>query len=459
MGINMKLANLALTLIIPLALAACAPGSRQQQQASSTNTFSYKDAKAAQFASDKFTLSCASTSCPANVGAVLVKKGSEITTCTFSLVGEDVVLTNRHCIPDEIAQDGSLCPNISLIFNQNGVKQVVECANVISVPAEYQAGQTHQLDYAFLRLKTKMVIPFLALDNSGIQDQETLTAFTVTPNFTNKEKPSATIESKTCTADMNTVMLSTFQSAQSPVALFKGCLIQHGNSGSPLLGANGQIKAVGQAAYLPPRNYSIKKAIAADAAPAVANQTYNNHLGEKIIADKVSLATNVACMDAPALGLNHTSEDCGITSQKESALTSQLYIKAEDDKKILQQVNDLVTPINAQAVTLKWIASPKIRPVSAAENKNWKIGRFSLIPLCIKADATVEQGTLNAPEMTVSMDTDDNLRPVTAVDSTSQTIAFSTSLAALKADPTKTITVHVQRDQAASETYNVGVCH
>lgn len=466
MSFKLRLPLLGL-LLLPLLLAACAPGGSNSSNAHTKNgntVFSYADEKAAQFASDTFTLTCASAPCPLNVGVMMVKQGHEISTCTFSLVGEDVALSNRHCLPAEMAHEGQACPDVAFIFNENGQKQVVGCNSIIALPPEYQANKHVQRDFAFLRLKTKMKIQPLGLSTAGVQDQEILTAYTATPSSDNVHL-SAVIDRKDCMADMNSILVPSFQSTTSPVLMLKGCTIVHGNSGSPLIGSDSQIKGVIQASYLNTSPARQRGAIVIPktpdtSLPNIKGTTFAERMTQQITSSQVALATNTACMDAPSLGVNHINDNCDILSKTtDDVLDSKLYMKAENDQQLLTQVNALTAPINAQSPTIQWIASPKIRPPSAAENRDWTIARFDLIPQCIKAGATADQGIVTAPESTVFMDVDSSLHPITNVSSVSQSISFSTTLKSLKDDPNIKVTVLVRREQGATETYSIGQCH
>src|SRR5271167_4879811 len=61
--------------------------------------YSYANNPVAEQAIADWDVSCAqSTDCPTTVGELILQNGDDTFTCTASLIGDDLMITSRHCL-------------------------------------------------------------------------------------------------------------------------------------------------------------------------------------------------------------------------------------------------------------------------------------------------------------------------------------------------------------------------
>ncbi len=256
----------------------------------------------------EFTVECEDVpGCHPSVALLIAKESAEsLTVCTASLVTGDIVFTNKHCLPPELMSAGSDCRGQVLIKFPETPEYRAEthdCENVeIVSPYNVLREPRQQTDFAFLRLATKTNRPRLVLDTRGIDDGEILKVIRMTPIL---EHMKGVISDVKCRAVQNTVVTPLFKSRLSPVVHVNDCPIVKGNSGAPLLGANGRVKGIIQQGKGDPSK-----------AP--------------LISKTFARGTNVACIEFPRIGLfGARAEECEqeLSDETEMAALEELWQK------------------------------------------------------------------------------------------------------------------------------------
>lgn len=292
-----------------LALSACSKGPETSTQAiqitaPTAQTLVHVEATSSLTAAidlaDHAGLSCADLAqCPSAVGMLLAADSAggfdpasdSIAACTAVLVGDDLVLTNSHCIPSAVKLLPDLCSSrVRMAF-----------AGTESLPAEtYSCGQLvgfSQLetpmspDLALLRLARKTGrLPFIAT-RSGVEPDSPLRSFRVNPTL---KKRSGQLVSEVCRAVAGSFRMPVYKSAADSVTVLGDCNAIPGNSGSPLVNADGHLAALMQAT-LPLSPASV--------------ELWGKHSSEPFA--PLSMGTSLRCLTAdPASGVFAWDNDC-----------------------------------------------------------------------------------------------------------------------------------------------------
>ena len=173
--------------------------------------------------------------CPSSFGQLLVKKkvierdseNIEITGhCQGSLIYEDVFLTARHCLPENVVSPGDSCENnIKVILPRVSADkplEILECDQLIDVSKTFGnlTNDKTQPDWAILKLKT-LSDRFLKPDGNfsrGITDNESLFGFLPLKNPKTGELSITQLE---CKAIQNSLTLPEFFQSKGPLALLQ----------------------------------------------------------------------------------------------------------------------------------------------------------------------------------------------------------------------------------------------
>ena len=226
------------------------------------------------------------TSCNPSVGLLIAKLtvggAAGVGVCTATMVGEDLAITNKHCLPESLMNSGASCASAMIMRfpKSKGYEEVsVPCLSVLEVsPYDVTLNPPRQqTDYAFLRLAVSPKRPVVRFDPRGIDDGETVRVTRMSPFFSARK---GVISDLKCRAAQRTIVTPVYTSRFSPVVHLNDCPIVSGNSGSSIFGADGRIKGLVQQG--PSGESKLKKAFAR--------------------------GTNIACVRSAAGGLSGNSD-------------------------------------------------------------------------------------------------------------------------------------------------------
>ena len=327
-------------------------------------TYRYATAIEASYSATQFKLTCKTPgNCPENVGSMIHHNGKDLSVCTFSLIDEDMAISNRHCISDKIAVRGASCAGIIefilLKHNSTDTSNIYQCEKVLSVPEEYQSSKSgkSQRDFAIFKIKRKrpiglpishpLVDPF-KIDTRGIQSGEKLRVIVADPNT---ETLGANLREQICTSIIHPAFSTNYAVATDPSVTLMNCGIKHGNSGSPVIDEDNKLRAVIKqfAAPEPPSAQKIElAAIDAFARRSVHIREIENKL-------ELAYASNMSCVALPEINLRPFSEQgCISTPQKITLSNISPLFNPEFQTKNAERLNTLKKEANQLSTVLDW---------------------------------------------------------------------------------------------------------
>jgi hypothetical protein len=268
---------------------------------------------------------------PNGVGMLFIKKdtiyGKGMGVCTWFLVGENIAMTNSHCIPAEVINGG--CEEVlgGVFKTENGDEKRV-CKKVIH--ASPIAERSFDLpDYALIELDRPINTNVFAISRKGIVEDEELTIHSIDSVSNGGSSITGKYRKQTCFPksshffgnfmDQLSFVIPVFDSgAHSDV-----CNVIQGNSGSAVVGSDGDVKAV-----------------------AFAGKTKELKLDREIFdvekIENMGLVTNLACVK-----FNIEKMDADRSADCDSKLVKDLASKRNKMNQISEEtVDDLQTQIN-----------------------------------------------------------------------------------------------------------------
>lgn len=271
-------------LVLAVALAACSrptPGPEKIELPS---------ADKAKELQKRFSVQCKEKGgCPASVGMLVFAKDQAVGVCTVSVVGDNLIMTNRHCVQDVASTPGQSCSG-DIVFkfpeSDGYPEQTIDCDKLVSISHELDGAKERQ-DYAFLRTTKNIGRPKVSLSTQGFPNNEYFTIVRMTP-FTREGYGS--ISKLKCKAAQGTVVTPLYSSDHSPIVHFSNCDVVSGNSGSPVFDGSGSVRGIVSQGVN-------KKALAA------AGMTDIKPFGRGV---------NISCMKVPEVNLNsgRVHQDC-----------------------------------------------------------------------------------------------------------------------------------------------------
>jgi len=165
--------------------------------------------------------------------------------CSSSLISEDIVMTNSHCVDSFKAQFD--CGDIKAVFPEfNGKKQEEAlCAQIIDYSFYNDKKLVNTTDYAFIRLNRKITTRSpLKMNKNGFPNNFRYYTYSFDPVTTAKSNHTGTFKVKECYSSHGGSSSPNF--VHSLYQTFKGlnCLIIKGNSGSPAVDHRGEVRGI-----------------------------------------------------------------------------------------------------------------------------------------------------------------------------------------------------------------------
>jgi hypothetical protein len=271
---------------LALFAAGCGGDSRQSSTDFQPNQMPKRSLPDAQEAALRTHVFCGSPDedCNPSVSMLIATTNGSLGSCTASLISNDVAVTNSHCIPEDLKAEGLDCSGrIYLFFPRIGAfpAERAECSQIIRTSKIDRKSQNP--DYAFIRLKSGTLRPALSgFSNDGFHENVPYTVTKVDPGKDRGAFYGRLVRTK-CTAMYASSLLPRATNADSPVMSFRDCAVEHGNSGGPILDADGNLRGLIQAT-LEHEAFNAK---------LLAQQTLDGTVA------RLGIGTNLACVEFP----------------------------------------------------------------------------------------------------------------------------------------------------------------
>ncbi|MCB9602225.1 MAG: trypsin-like peptidase domain-containing protein [Sandaracinus sp.] len=208
---------------------------------------------------------CADASrCPPSVGLVVFPGREPDLTgrippvrCTGTLVAPDRVLTASHCLTTPRCDDAW----VAFPPTADHEAAVARCVWVLAQDPDTQDGVLLQ-DWALLQLERPLLRPVATLAPEAVREGTIVTVASVTPHPIYGSQHQ--LETRLCRAETPEAAEARLGAEARRVGWLSGCPIEPGNSGSPVLDAEGRLRAlvhagshpvfgIGVTTALPPR--------------------------------------------------------------------------------------------------------------------------------------------------------------------------------------------------------------
>lgn len=204
-----------------------------------------EDLKAGQILAKNASIQCEpGAECSPSVGLLgIAVDDKDAGQCSASLIGEDLVVTNSHCVPDDIKKVGASCEKrLWLHFVPDSrYESELECEKVLAV--SLQKGSTKNPDYAVLKMKQKSKRPVFSYSRKGFENRELVKLHRVNPTRV-EGKMSGNLGTTHCKAKYDSSVVERFFDSLALVSLFVDCRVIQGNSGGPIQAQDGTIRGV-----------------------------------------------------------------------------------------------------------------------------------------------------------------------------------------------------------------------
>jgi len=226
-------------------LPACAKKKEATGPSSTIYTIPAENLNDAQRLAKNASVSCEGE-CSPSTGLLAIANPTNGGQCTASLIGEDLVVTNSHCVAEDIKAPGSSCRgrlwlHFAADASRPNYDSRLECEKVLYASPE--DGAISSPDYAYLKLAKPSNRPTLRLSRAGFANEESYTLHKVNPSRL-PGKISGTLGSTNCRAIYNSDIVTGFFHSQATVAMLSDCTVIQGNSGGPVLASDGSVRAV-----------------------------------------------------------------------------------------------------------------------------------------------------------------------------------------------------------------------
>ena len=187
-----------------------------------------------------FDVSCSSKDCPSFVGGMFRKLNSGQSFCSVSLISPSQILTNAHCIPEDIAKAGSDCEGrIRVAFpkTKDHPSESFHCKRILSVASDYNKNEPDSPDWAVLELDGVSSRKPVAFRRDEIEPHEPVTMYKVDFDSVGRSAIRGRIIKTDCLANSSHLLTDDFIGPISALFSVGNCdpFLKVGNSGSAVL--------------------------------------------------------------------------------------------------------------------------------------------------------------------------------------------------------------------------------
>lgn len=263
---------------------------------------------------------------------VVSKAGEGVNICTGFLLYEDVIVTNSHCIPENINKTNTqIDKDVGIIFPKTKDKkeEKIYGTKILLSYKLTDSPSNSKDDLAVIKLEQKTNRKLFEVDGSGFENNEIIELYNVDYKKGNKF---AKIEYKKCKVLYNTIVSPLAFNKYSPHIALGDCDVKDGNSGSPIIAKDGKVKAIlfSKLEY----NKTLK--------------IFKNNL--KVTPSKMGIAINFSCLIPDKIkGNDYFPNECFIESEKK-----QTYLLSRNIFLILNKIEKTLNKIKKNVKLIKF---------------------------------------------------------------------------------------------------------
>ncbi|MEI8027757.1 MAG: serine protease, partial [Pseudomonadota bacterium] len=326
--------------------------------------------------------------CNPSVGLLVARHDTSVGVCTSFLVAKDTVLTNSHCLPEQMKEGDSCQGIIGVLFPKTiTLDEMRTTCKVVTRRSKHTIeGTIASQDFAVLKLSKELPRPILSISTKKSSEGEALSVVSMTP--TSRSSPMGQIgKPKTCPVLGRNLLSPRSEETNKPIIFMAECGLVEGNSGSPILDSTGFVRAIGQGSLKRDKVYQDLMSIMLEELSQMDVAT-----GFSCISPETYTTVETSeCKDFPKLG------DATIYTQNELSENSALG-KALAEK-IDQATNEWNRYGNVKAVE-SGVSSFTWKPTTIKEDSSST--KIVPVPSCFRPpatwlDAKVKRGLFGYP--------------------------------------------------------------
>lgn len=204
------------------------------------------------------TISCPTGDCPESIAGLYTLEERAVTVrlgaCSGTLIDENHIITNAHCVEDSIKKVGSSCTGkIKVNFPAIAGKPAerYDCDKVVAI-SEDSTSQTEP-DWAILSFKGKSARKAVLINPNGVVQDSTVKLYKINySDLTANKRNDGVIAPIECKANTNYHMADQFIGSQSALVNISHCTetLRNGNSGSGIMNSSDELIAVFSFGYI-----------------------------------------------------------------------------------------------------------------------------------------------------------------------------------------------------------------
>ncbi len=253
LGRSLQISNLLRAIVFSAFIFLCLSCGRKSPDLSGSHYIPNEDRESAEQILARAKVTCQNVNeCPEGVGLIAGIQGNSVISCTAFLISDDLVLTERQCIPYSLRVDAISCKDkVRILFptTRAAPAMSVDCKEVVSVSEDPTASDSSTPGYALLRLTQPVSRSALPSSNEGASDQAVLS----NPYVESISQTSVVGEIRmgSCRARQNSVLLPSYRDSSSPFFHLTDCDTSGSHRGSPLINRYGRVIGLVQGPYPP----------------------------------------------------------------------------------------------------------------------------------------------------------------------------------------------------------------